>query len=245
MASEGKVFDPMHQFEIVSYVDLGPFDFTNSSLWMFISVALVSVIIGLGSSGRALVPTRWQSVAELSYEFVAGMIRSTAGTEGLKYFPIIFTLFMFVLSANMLGMMPASIGSFTTTSHVAVTLTMALVVFFGVTILGFVKHGPGYLKLFVPHGVPMTILPIVVVIEIVSYLSRPITLSVRLFANMLAGHTMLKVLGGFVVLMGVGGILPLTILVGITALEFLIAFLQAYVFTILACIYLNDALHLH
>ncbi len=242
MAAEGKVFDPMHQFEIVRYVDIGAFSFTNSSLWMVLGVAVVTIVMALGASGRALVPTRWQSVAEVAYEFVAGMIKSTAGTEGLKYFPWIFTLFTFVLAGNLMGLLPSS---FTTTSHIAVTLTLAMAVFISVTVLGFVKHGFGYLRLFVPHGVPMFILPILVIIEMISYLSRPVTLSVRLFANMLAGHTMLKVLGGFVVIMGFGGVLPLSLLVGITALEFLIAFLQAYVFAVLSCIYLNDALHLH
>ena len=194
-------------------------------------------------SGRALVPGRLQSVAELAYEFVANMVRENVGSAGQRYFPFIFTLFMFVLASNMLGMVPYS---FTVTSHIVVTFALATVVFLGVTVIGFAKHGAGFLKFFVPSGVPVALLPLLVVIEVISYLTRPVSLSVRLFANMMAGHTMLKVFAGFVIGLGViGGWAPLAFMVAFTGLELLVAFLQAYVFAILTCIYLNDALHMH
>ena len=171
------------------------------------------------------------------------MISDTAGSKAKPYFPFIFSLFMFVLFCNMLGMLPYS---FTVTSHIIVTFALAAVIFVGVTIIGFVNHGVGYLKLFIPSGVPVFLLPLIVIIEIISYLSRPVSLSVRLFANMMAGHTMLKVFGGFVISLGIiGGWLPLSFTVALTGLEILIAFLQAYVFAILTCIYLNDALNLN
>jgi F-type H+-transporting ATPase subunit a len=182
-------------------------------------------------------------VAELAYEFVANMVRENVGTAGQAYFPFIFTLFMFVLASNMLGMVPYS---FTVTSHIIVTFALATVVFLGVTVIGFIKHGAGFLKFFVPSGVPVALLPLLVVIEVISYLTRPVSLSVRLFANMMAGHTMLKVFAGFVIGLGViGGWAPLAFMVAFTGLELLVAFLQAYVFAILTCIYLNDALHMH
>jgi F-type H+-transporting ATPase subunit a len=193
--------------------------------------------------GGKLVPTRLQSVAEISYEFIANMVRDNVGTSGMQYFPFIFTLFMFVLALNMLGMMPYS---FTVTSHIIVTFALAAFIFLGVTAIGFWKHGAGFLKFFVPEGVPIVMLPLLVVIEVISYLTRPLSLSVRLFANMMAGHTMLKVFGAFVVALGLlGGWAPLAFMVGFTGLEILVAFLQAYVFVILTCIYLNDALHMH
>ena len=179
----------------------------------------------------------------MSYTFVAKMISDTAGSSAKAFFPFIFTLFMFVLFCNMIGMLPYS---FTVTSHIIITFMLATIVFVGVTIIGFIKHGIKYLELFVPKGVPVVLLPLIVVIEIISYLSRPISLSVRLFANMMAGHTMLKVFGGFVISLGLlGGWLPLSFSVALTGLEILVAFLQAYVFAILTCIYLNDALNLH
>ncbi|MBI1238929.1 MAG: F0F1 ATP synthase subunit A [Alphaproteobacteria bacterium] len=245
--------DPMHQFKIETLVPLhvGTLDlsFTNSSLWMAIAVIGASLFLTLAMGGRRMVPSRMQSLAELSYEFIAGMVRSTIGTEGMQYFPFVFTLFIFVLFCNVLGMIP---GSFTVTSHIIVTFALAMMVFIGVLLIGFARHGIGFLGLFVPAGVPVFLLPLIVVIEIISFLSRPISLSVRLFANMLAGHTMLKVFGGFVVMLfGAGGALsvvgiaPLLAITAVTALEFLIAFLQAYVFAVLTCIYLNDAIHLH
>ena len=184
-----------------------------------------------------------QLITEMSYTFIAKMINDTAGSAAKPFFPFIFTLFMFVLFCNMVGMLPYS---FTVTSHIIVTFMLAAIVFVGVTIIGFIKHGIKYLELFVPKGVPIILLPLIVAIEIISYLSRPVSLSVRLFANMMAGHTMLKVFGGFVISLGLlGGWLPLGFSVALTGLEILVAFLQAYVFAILTCIYLNDALNLH
>jgi F-type H+-transporting ATPase subunit a len=244
--------DPIHQFEIKKIVTLGEVGgheiaFTNSSLYMVIAVAVISLLM-LGTTGRrALVPGRLQSLAELSYEFVADTLKSSAGSEGMKFFPLVFTLFMFILTVNMIGLIP---GTFTVTSHIVVTATLALLVFFTVIGYGVYKNGFKFLKLFVPSGIPFYILPLIVFIEVLSFLSRPISHSVRLFANMLAGHITLKVFAGFVTMLGglgvvgwVGAILPLGLTVGLTALEALVAFLQAYVFTILTCIYLNDAIH--
>jgi F-type H+-transporting ATPase subunit a len=238
---------PLEQFQIKRLIpiDIGGLDlsFTNSALFMLIAVALVTLFLTYAMRTRALVPGRLQSMAELSYEFIANMIRENVGTEGRQYFPFIFTLFMFILFGNLLGMMPYS---FTYTSHIIVTFAMAAVVFVGVTVIGFVRHGAKFLKLFVPSGVPVFLLPLLVLIEILSYLTRPISLSVRLFANMMAGHTMLKVFAGFVVSLGLlAGWAPLAFVVALTGLEIGIAFLQAYVFAILTCIYLNDAIHLH
>ena len=245
--SGGLGIDPMHQFEIKTLfpIDIGGVDvsFTNSALWMVITASVISLLTIYGMRQRALVPGRLQSVAELSYEFVANMIRDNVGAAGKRFFPFVFTLFMFVLVANMLGMIPYS---FTVTSHIIVTFALAAFIFVGVTIVGFAVHGLHYFSLIVPKGVPAVLLPLLVVIELISYLTRPISLSVRLFANMMAGHTMLKVFAGFVVAMGwLGGFLPLAFMVAFTGLEILVAFLQAYVFAILTCIYLNDALHLH
>ncbi len=243
----GLGFDPMHQFEIKRVFSFELFgvdaSFTNSSAFMVLAVTLISLFTIASMSGRSIVPGRMQSITELSYEFVASMIRDTVGNDGQKYFPFIFSLFMFVLVTNMLGMLPYS---FTVTSHIAVTLALALVVFIGVTVIGFIKHGIGFLKFFVPSGIPKPLVPLLVVIEIISYLTRPLSLSVRLFANMMAGHTMLKVFASFVIGLGVlGGWAPLAFMVAFTGLEVLVAFLQAYVFAILTCIYLNDALHMH
>jgi len=243
----GSGASPMAQFEILRLKEFSLFgldiSFTNSALFMVIAIITVSAVMLLGSRKAALVPSRMQSITELSYEFVANMVRDNAGSEGLKYFPFIFTLFMFILASNMIGMLPYT---FTTTSQIVVTFSLAAVVFIGVTIIGFIRHGIGFLGLFVPSGVPKIMLVILVPIEIISYLTRPISLSVRLFANMMAGHTMLKVFAGFVISLGiVGGWLPLGFMVALTGLEVLIAFLQAYVFAILSCIYLNEALHLH
>ena len=210
---------------------------------MTVTVILITLFMVLGMRKHALVPGRWQSVAELAYEFVANLLRDTVGNEGRKYFPFVFSLFMFILFGNMLGMIPYS---FTFTSHIIVTFALALVVFLGVTVLGFVKHGVHFFSFFVPPGVSVVLWPLMIPIELISYLSRPISLAVRLFANLTAGHTMLKVFAGFVVSLGiVGGILPLAFVVALTGLELLIAFLQAYVFTILTCFYINDSIHLH
>src|SRR5579872_4586305 len=244
--------NPVEQFEIhnlspVWNVGGHQIAFTNSALYMFIIVILVSALFIGATSRRAVIPGRLQSIAEMSYEFVANTVRSTAGTEGMKFFPFVFTLFMFVLFANMIGLIPYS---FTVTSQLIVTATLALLVFFIVVIYGFWRNGLGFLKLFVPKGVPIYILPAIVVIEVLSFISRPISHSVRLFANMLAGHITLQVFAGFIIMLagfGVvgwfGAAIPLLLVIMLTALEFLVAFLQAYVFAILTCIYLNDAIH--
>lgn len=241
-----EMHNPLEQFEIkqLFHLKIGDINasFTNSATWMVIAVILATAIFVFGMRQRALVPGRLQAVAELGYEFIAGMVRDNVGDQGKKYFPFILTLFIFILFCNLLGMVPYS---FTPTSHIVVTFAMALFVFIGVTIIGFAKHGLHFLSLFVPKGVPAWLLFILVPIEVLSYLIRPISLSVRLFANMLAGHTMLKVFGGFVVAMGLlGGWAPLAFIVVLTGLEILIAFLQAYVFAILTCLYLNDSIHL-
>jgi F-type H+-transporting ATPase subunit a len=237
---------PLEQFEIhtIAEFKLGGLDlsFTNASLMMVIAVVLVSTLMVFGTRRGALVPGRLQSISELSYEFVANLIRETVGNEGRRYFPLLFTLFMFILFGNLLGMVPYS---FTFTTQIIVTFAMAIVVFAGVTVLGFMRHGVKFFRIFVPPGTPIWMWPLLIPIEVISYLSRPISLSVRLFANMLAGHTLLKVIAGFVALMGVFGVLPLAGVVALTGLEILIAFLQAYVFTILTCLYINDALHMH
>ena len=237
---------PLAQFEIKTLlpIRLGEADisFTNSSLMMVIALLLITLFLLLGTRKRALVPGRWQSMVELSYEFIAGMLRETVGPDGRQYFPFVFALFMFVLFGNMLGMIPYS---FTFTSHIIVTFALAAVVFMGVTILGFAKHGFHFVTFFVPPGISVALWPLLIPIEIISYLSRPISLSVRLFANMLAGHTLLKVFAGFVPALGVAGVLPLAFVAALSGLELVIAFLQAYVFAILTCLYINDALHLH
>ena len=240
--------NPMTQFNVYRIgpeIKLGAFDisFTNASLFMIISSLAILIIFNVGSKKNSLLPNKIQLLAELSYTFVSNMISNTAGLKAKPYFAFIFSLFMFVLFCNMFGMIPYT---FTVTSHIIVTFVLAAFIFIGVTIVGFAKHGFGYLKLFVPSGVPAILLPLIVVIEVISYLSRPVSLSVRLFANMMAGHTMMKVFGGFVISLGiVGGWLPLSFSVALTGLEILVAFLQAYVFAILTCIYLNDALNLH
>jgi F-type H+-transporting ATPase subunit a len=242
--------DPIHQFDIhrIVPINIGGWDvsFTNSSLFMLLAVVLTVGFYMVATQARSLVPTRLQSLAEISYEFIADMLRDSIGKEGMKYFPFVFSLFMFIFFCNMLGMIP---GAFTVTSHIIVTAALAAIVFLTVLVLGFAKNGLRFFKLFVPSGVPIYILPLVTLIEIISFLSRPVSHSVRLFANMLAGHITLKVFGGFVVmLLGAGSFavlspLPLIAAVALTALEFLVAFLQAYVFTMLTCMYLNDALH--
>lgn len=243
----GGGLDPLHQFEIQTLlsIEIGGFDvsFTNSALWMVISALVGFFLISRGAAGGGLVPGRLQLIAETLYMTVANMVRDNVGDEGKKYFPFIFALFIFLLCGNLLGMVP---GSFTFTSHIAVTFTLALVIFLAITAIGIVKHGAKFFTLFFPHGAPIATAPILIPIEVISYLSRPVSLSVRLFANMMVGHTLLKVIASFAVMLGVvGGVAPLALLVGITALEFLVAALQAYVFTILTCIYLHDALHLH
>lgn len=245
--------DPISQFEIKKLAELkiGQYDisFTNSSLMMVIGIVAVALWLFLSTSKRALIPGRAQSVAEVSYEFIAGMIRSTAGSEGMKFFPLVYTLFVFILFANMLGMVPFF---FTTTSHIIVTFVLAMLVMSVVILYGVFKHGFGFLKLFVPSGIPMAILPFVTLLEIISFLSRPISLSVRLWANMLAGHILLKLFAGFCIMMVtafgffpgvIGAIIPFSLTLALIPLEFLVAFVQAYVFALLTCVYLSDALH--
>src|SRR6201996_1528227 len=247
------MIDPIEQFNIhkiftIGHIGSQEIAFTNSSAYMFGSVALISLLMIGGMSGRQMVPGRFQSMAEISYEFVANTIRSTAGKEGMKFFPLIFSLFMFICVSNLVGIVPYA---FTISSHIIVTATLALLVFFTVLIYGFYKNGLKFFKIFVPSGIPIFVLPVVVFIEIFSFFLRPVSHSVRLFANMLGGHIALKVFAGFVAMLGVslgavgwiGGALPLALTIAIYALEILVAFLQAYVFAILTIIYLNDALH--
>lgn len=247
-AAEGH--SPLEQFEIIRLIeiDLAGFDmsFTNSALYMVVAMLGITTLLLVGTRKRALVPGPLQAIVEMSYEFVANLIRENVGSEGRQYFPFVFSLFMFILFLNMIGMIPYT---FTVTSHIIVTFALAAVVFIGVMIIGFARHGLGYFRIFVPSGVGIGFLLILVPIEIISYFTRPLSLSVRLFANMLAGHTMLKVFGGFVISLGaisygILGVVPLVMIIAFTALELLVAFLQAYVFAILTCIYLNDAIHM-
>jgi F-type H+-transporting ATPase subunit a len=237
---------PLAQFEIKTLVPMQIGDInvsvTNSSVMMIATVIVVSSFLILGMRRSALVPGRWQSMVELSYIFIANLLKDTVGSGGRPYFPFVFTTFMFVLVGNLLGMIPYS---FTFTSHIVVTFAMAFVVFIGVTIIAIIKHKMHFFTFFMPPGVPMYMAPLLIPIEIISYLSRPISLSVRLFANMLAGHTLLKVFAGFIFALGAAGVAPWLFVVALTGLEIVIAFLQAFVFTILTCLYINDALHLH
>lgn len=245
-----KPIDPIHQFEIHSILDIfvggRDLSFTNSSLWMVIALGILWLILVYGSRPKALVPGRLQSLAEISYEFVANTLTGVTGREGMQFFPLVFSLFMFVLTCNMLGLIP---GSFTVTSHIIITAAFALLVIGVVIVAGIAKHGTHFFGLFVPSGVPAPILALMVPIEIISFLSRPLSLSLRLFGNMLAGHIVLKAFGGLAAMLVGAGVwailapLPLFMAVALTALEFLVAFLQAYVFAILTCVYLNDALH--
>ena len=237
---------PLEQFEITPYsqFEIGGVDlaFTNSSLAMIITVLAITIYLTLTVNTRSIIPTRMQLISEMSYNFIAQLLNDTVGDQGRKYFPFVFSIFMFVLIGNLLGMIPYS---FTFTSHIIVTFALAAVVFIGVTVLGFVKHGLRFFSFFVVPGLPWYMLPILIPIEVISYLARPISLSVRLFANMLAGHTLLKVFAGFVLPLGIAGVVPFAFIVALTGLEILIAFLQAYVFAILTCLYINDAIHLH
>ena len=246
MASASEKHSPLEQFEIIPYwqIKINNLDlsFTNSSVAMVLTVAFITIFLTATVKTRSIIPTRLQLISEMSYNFVAQLLKDTIGNEGKQYFPFVFTIFMFVLIGNMVGMIPYS---FTFTSHIIVTFGLASVVFIGTTILGFIKHRLHFFSFFVIPGLPWYMLPLLIPIEIISFLSRPISLSVRLFANMLAGHTLLKVFAGFVVALGIGGVLPLAFIVALTGLEILIAFLQAYVFAILTCLYINDALHLH
>ena len=238
--------DPIHQFEIKELIPLEIFEtnisYTNSSLFMSLSIIFITLLLLLSIKNKSLIPSRLQSISEIFYEFISNMVSDNIGDKGRKFFPLIFTLFTFLLFGNMLGMLPYS---FTFTSHIIVTFVLAMFIFLLVTLLGIFIHGFKFFGLFVPKGVPMLMLPLMIPIEIISYLSRPISLSVRLFANMMAGHTMLKIFAGFIVPLGIFGVAPLMVDVALTALEVLIAFLQAYVFTILTCLYLNESINLH
>jgi len=245
--------DPIEQFQIqnlfpVLKIGHTEIAFTNSAAFMFGAVAIITLFLVIGTAKRSLVPSRLQSAAEIAYEFVATTVRSTAGSDGMIFFPFVFTIFMFVLTLNIFGLIPYA---FTVTSHIIITAALAATVFLTVLGYGLYRHGFHFFNLFVPKGVPIYILPLIVGIEILSFISRPISHSVRLFANMLAGHITLKVFAGFIILMGgamgmigwTSGVLPFAMIVILTALETLVAFLQAYVFAILTCIYLNDAIH--
>jgi F-type H+-transporting ATPase subunit a len=238
--------NPLEQFTIERLIPIhiGGVDvsYTNAALLMTIAVVLVTGLMVLSTRRAGLVPTRWQSTVELGYEFVAKMVDDAVGHEGRPYFPFIFTLFMFILFGNLLGLIPYS---YTFTGQIIVTFALAIVVFVGVTIVGIVKHGFHFLSFFVPAGVPFVLLVILIPIEVLSYCIRPFTLSIRLFANMMAGHTMLAIFAGFVASLGIFGILPLGVDVLLFFLELLVAVLQAYVFAILAALYLRDAIHLH
>ncbi len=239
---------PLAQFEIHPLggpIHIGGLDvsFTNSALWMVLAVAGITAFMLLGTRKQAIVPGRWQSLCEGMYDFVSGLLKENVGNEGRKYFPFVFSLFMFILFCNLFGLLP---GAFTVTSHIVVTAALALFVFFMVTIIGVVRHGLHFFSYFVPQGAPVWLLPLMIPIEVLSYFIRPLSLSVRLFANMVAGHVMLTVIGGFVFALGIwAGWVPLAFVTVIFGLELLIACLQAYVFTILTCIYLHDAIHLH
>jgi F-type H+-transporting ATPase subunit a len=237
---------PLEQFTIARIIPIriGTVDisYTNAALMMTIAIGLVTALTVLATRRAALVPGRWQSVAEMLYEFVADMVDTNIGRDGRRFFPFIFTLFTFILFANLLGMIPYS---YTTTSQIIVTFALAAVVFILVTTIGIVRHGFHFLSLFVPHGVPKVLLLLLVPIELLSYCIRPFTLSIRLFANMLAGHTMLAIFGGFAASVGVLAFFPTAIDVLLVGLEFLVAVLQAYVFAILTCLYLGEAIQLH
>ncbi|WP_439579668.1 F0F1 ATP synthase subunit A [Elioraea sp.] len=245
MAAEGKTMDALSQFELTPIVA----GFSNANVYMLIAGVAISALMLIGMQPRARVPGRLQSLAEVSYEFIYGLVRDQIGHEGKKFFPFVFTLFMFILFGNMLGMLPYA---FTFTSHIAVTFTLALVVFILVTAVALAIHGLHFFSYFFPEGAPKALAPLIIPIEIISYFSRVVSLSVRLFANMVAGHVMLKVFATFVVMMGgagaiglLGALAPLAINVALVGFEFLVAFLQAYVFAVLTCIYLHDAVHLH
>ncbi len=241
---------PIEQFEIkpIYNLEIAGYDvsFTNSSLWMIIAIVAISLVMVLGTRQRALVPGRFQAMVEMLYEFVANMVIDIAGPEARKYFPYIFTLFVFIFFGNFLGLLPMS---FTYTSHFAVTFALGFMGFIIFTLIGFARHGLDYLKLFMPGGTPIMLAPILIPIELFSYFARPFSLAIRLFANMLAGHVVLKIFAGFGVALAAVhpavGILPAFFNVGLIGFEIFVAALQAYIFSLLMCVYLNDAVHLH
>lgn len=246
---------PLAQFEIKSLIDIPikvgdnmvDLSFTNSSLWMLITVIVGVSFMAFCIRKREIIPGHWQAAGESVFEFIVNMVKSNVGSEGAKYVPFVFCLFLFIFTSNLLGLIPYS---FTVNSHIIVTMAMALFVFVGITAIGIIKHGLHFFSFFVPKGAPIAMYPLMIPIEVISYLSRPVSLSVRLFANMMAGHTMIKVFAGFVfglgaASFGIAGILPIVMNVLLVGFEILVAFLQAYVFCVLSCMYLNDALHLH
>lgn len=239
--------DPLHQFQInkIVPIEIAGYDlsFTNSALWMALAVLATTFIMVSSMRKKAMIPGRWQNIGEVTYEFISNMVQDTIGREGRKYFPFVFSIFMIVLMGNLLGMIPYS---FTYTSHIIVTGVLAMIVFIGATAIGFYKHGLHFFSLFVPRGLPIFILPLIFCIELLSYLSRPVSLSVRLFANMMAGHTMMKIFAGFCVSLPiVASTLPMLVNVALVGFEILVAFIQAYVFAILTCVYLKDGIELH
>ena len=239
--------DPLHQFQInkIVPIEIAGYDlsFTNSALWMALAVLATTFIMVSSMRKKAMIPGRWQNIGEVTYEFISNMVQDTIGREGRKYFPFVFSIFMIVLMGNLLGMIPYS---FTYTSHIIVTGVLAMIVFIGATAIGFYKHGLHFFSLFVPRGLPIFILPLIFCIELLSYLSRPVSLSVRLFANMMAGHTMMKIFAGFCVSLPiVASTLPMLVNVALVGFERLVAFIQAYVFAILTCVYLKDGIELH
>lgn len=245
--------DPLKQFAIKEMGNVSFFGydvaFTNQSLWLFISTAIITALLVLSSRKRAVVPGRWQAFAEVTYEFMAGMLESTTGRAGLKYVPLIMTLMLFIAAINLMGMVP---GSYTSTSQITITFALALMVFVLVWIVGLARHGLHFFSLFLPAGTPWPLVPIMIPLELISFFARPATLAIRLMANMLAGHILLKIFAGFAIMlasMGIGGILgsiaPAVMLVALTGLEIFVALLQAYIFTVLTCVYLNDAINLH
>jgi F-type H+-transporting ATPase subunit a len=244
--SSGHGHSPLEQFKVKPLAELQflghDVSFTNASLAMLVTVMTIALFFTLAMSGRALIPGRGQALAEMCYEFVANMVKDTVGTEGRKYFPFIFTLFMFILVANLVGMLPYS---FTATSHIIVTFAMAAIVFVVVTGVAIARNGWGFFAHFLPEGTPLVMAPLMILIEMFAYLARPVSLSVRLAANMMAGHVLLKVMAGFVGAMGAAFFLPLGFIVAMTGFEIFVAVLQAYIFTILTCVYLSEAVHMH
>ncbi len=240
------MLDPLHQFVIQKIINFNirgvDLSFTNSSLAVLAAVIGIYLLFSIGIGQKRLVPDRMQALIEMSYNLIAGLIDSNIGEKGRRYFPFVFSIFFFILFGNLIGMIPYM---FTYTSHIIVTFTLAMVVFMFVTLLGFVRHGLKFFSIFVPHGLPWYLFPVVAPIEMISYLSRPISLSVRLFANMMAGHTMMKVFAGFAAMLGIWGFAPIAVNVILTGFEIVIAMIQAYIFTILTCVYLNDAVNLH
>lgn len=247
------MIDPLHQFQIQRLIPISiagwDISYTNSALWMTVGLIIVFLFFFMALRNEQMVPNRLQAAAEMVFCFISDMVKTYIGLEGLPFFPFIFTLFWFVLMGNLLGLLPFS---FTYTSHIIVTFSLAIVAFLAANVVGFKKHGLGIFRLFLPKGVPIFLAPLMILIELVSYLARPFSLSIRLFANMMAGHLILKLFAGFSVLLGkagpllaVAGIVPLMLNIGITGLEFLVAVLQTYVFTLLTCLYINDAINLH